>query len=70
MFIVRLSYTLDYMLPGIWLDTSNSIPLVTNSPQLMKVCDLKMDGNQTKLWTVSYMVATESPTVVAFKQHI
>ena len=28
------------------------------------------DFNQTKSWTVSYMVATEIPTVIAFKQHI
>ena len=58
----------------IWLFTSNSISLrvvVTNSPQLIKVRDLNgCHGNQTKLGMTSYMVATESPTVITFEQHI
>ena len=55
----------------IWLCTNNSAFLravVTNSPRLITVCDLNgCHGNQTKFWTLSYMVATESPTVIAFK---
>ena len=57
----------------IWFCTSNSVFLrvvVTNSPQLIKVCDLnRCHGNQTQFWTLPYMVATESPTVIAFKWH-
>ena len=56
---------------SIRLCTSNSVFLrvvVTNSPQLIKVRDLNdCHGDQTKFWTLPYMVATESPTVIAFK---
>ena len=55
----------------IWLCTSNYVFLrgvVTNSPQLIKVRDVNgCHGNQTKFWTLPYMIATESPTFIAFK---
>ena len=51
-------------LAPIWLCTSNLIFLrvvVTNSPQLIKVCDLNgCHGNPTKFWTLPYMVAIET----------
>ena len=65
-----------YFYQGLWLAdirlcTSNSVFLrvvVTNSPQLIKVRDLNgCHGNQTTFWTLPYMVATESPTIIAFE---